>query len=112
MLYKLDGRDSEKWKVYVPPSIDEEIITAVHKGMGHSGVERVCLTIRECMYIKNLNRKARKLIATCKLCQQAKPLNTKYDIDPQAILRSEPNDLIAINIHGPMPNQLLGIGTS
>ena len=26
MLYQLDGSHSEKWKVYVPPSIDEEII--------------------------------------------------------------------------------------
>jgi len=67
MIYKLDGKDSETWKIYVPPSIDEDIITAVQKGIGHSGVERVCLTIRECMYIKHLNRKARKLIATCEL---------------------------------------------
>ena len=86
------------------------LITAVHKGMRHSGVERVCLTIRECMYIKHLNRKARKLIATCELCQKAKPLNTKYDVGPQAILRSKPNDLIAIDIQ--CQHQLLGINTS
>ena len=88
--------------------INEEIIMAVHKGMGHLGAERVCLTLRESTYIKHLNRKARKLIATCKLCQMAKPLNTKYDVDPKAILRSEPNDLIAVDIHGPMPTSTFG----
>ena len=59
------------------------------------------------MYI-HLNHKARKLIASCELCQKAKPLNTKYDVDPQAILCSEPNDLIAIDIHGPMPTSTFG----
>ena len=61
LLYKLEGIDVMKWKIYVPASIDEEIIMAVHRGMGHSGAEIVSLTIREniYIYIKHLARKAR-----------------------------------------------------
>jgi Integrase core domain. len=87
-----------KWKVY-----DEDIIMATHKGMGHAGAERVSLTLREQLYIKHLARKARRLIACCELCQKAKPINIKYDIDPQAIIRSKPNELIAVDTHGPVP---------
>ena len=38
-LYKLDGADIIKWKIYVPASIDEDVLMAVHRGMGHSGAE-------------------------------------------------------------------------
>ena len=108
LLYKLEGIDVIKWKIYVPASIEEEIIMAIHRGMGHSGVERVSLTIRENMYIKHLAKKTRKLIANCVLCQKAKPMNIIYDTDPQAILRREPNDLIAVDMHGPMPISTFG----
>ena len=64
-LYKLDGADIIKWKIYVPASIDEDVIMAVHRGMGHLGAERLSLTIRDCMYIKHLAKKARKLISSC-----------------------------------------------
>ena len=64
------------------------------------------------MYIKHLAKKARRLISCCELCQKAKPMNLKYDIDPQAILRNEPNDLIALDTHGPMPTSCLDINTS
>ena len=66
------------------------------------------LTVRENVYIKHLARKARRLIACCELCQKAKPMNVKYDIDPQAILRKEPNDLIAVDTHDPMPTSNFG----
>ena len=91
LVYKLEGIDMPKWKIFVPTSIDEEIIMAVHRSMGQSGAERVSLTLRKSVYIKHLAKKARRLIACCELCQKAKLINVKYDIDPQAILRNNPN---------------------
>ena len=35
-------------------------------------------------------------------------MNIRYDTDPQAILRREPNDLIAVDTHGPMPTSIFG----
>ena len=81
---------------------------AVHRSMGHSGAERVSLTLRENVYIKHLAKKARRLIACCDLCQNAKPINVKYDIDPQAILRTNPNEIIAMDTPGPMPTSNFG----
>jgi Integrase core domain. len=81
---------------------------AVHRGMGHSGAERVSLMIRDCMYIKSLAKKARKLISSFELYQKAKPMNIRYDIDAQTILCSEPNDLVAFDTHGPMPISSFG----
>ena len=108
LVYELDVMDLPKWKIFVPASTDEDIIMTAHRRMGHAGAERVSLTLREQVYIKHLARNARRLIACCELCQKANPINIKYDIDPQAILRSRPNELIAVDTHGPMPTSNFG----
>ena len=100
--------DMPKWKIFVPASIDEDIIMAVHRSMGHVGAERVSLTLREQVCIKHLAKKARRLIACCDQCQKAKPIIIKYDIDPQAIRRNKLNELIAVDICGPMPTSNSG----
>ena len=97
-----------KWKIFVLTSIDEEIIMAVHRSMGHSGAESVSLTLRDHVYIKHLAKKARRLIACCDLCQKGKPINVKYYLDPQTILRNKPNELIAVDTHGPKPTSNFG----
>jgi hypothetical protein len=35
-------------------------------------------------------------------------MNMRYDTNPQTILRSEPNDLIGVDTHGPMPVSAFG----
>ena len=57
---------------------------------------------------QTFSKKSRKLISSCELCQKAKPMNIRYGIDPHTILRSEPNDLVAIDTHGPMPTSSFG----
>ena len=108
VLYKLDGRDYPTWKTYVPSCMEEEIIKNFHHGLGHSGTERVILSIQEHLYVKRLANKVRKFIAKCQLCQRAKPMNVKYDTVPQTTIREEPRALVAVDTHGPIPTAKLG----
>ena len=108
ILYKLDGRAKAVWKTYIPACLEEEIILMYHQGLGHSGVERVALTLQEHLYIKRLGNKARKVISKCVLCQKAKQMNVKYDVEPQAILRDQPRALVVTDVHGPLPVAQLG----
>lgn len=108
MLYKLDGRSQPVWKLYVPACLEEELILTYHQSLGHSGVTRVILAIQEHLYIKRLGNKARKIISRCTLCQKAKQMNIKYDVEPQAILRDKPRALIVVDSHGPLPMTQFG----
>ena len=108
ILYKLHGRDQPIWKTYIPNNIADDIILSYHVGLGHTGAEKVTLTIQEHLYIKHLGHRARKLISKCVLCQKAKPLNVKYDIEPQATFREKPRELVAVDIHGEMPTAKFG----
>ena len=108
LLYKLDGSETPRWKVYIPASIESEVISKYHVGLCHLGVERTVLTIQDHLYIKKLGRRARQIISKCELCQQAKPANIRFDVQPQAILRDSPRALITVDHHGPMPTSTYG----
>ena len=109
LLYKLDGSETQRWRVYyIPASIESEVISKYHVGLCHLGVERTVLTIQNHLYIKKLDRKARQIISRCELCQRAKPTNIRFDEQPQAILRDSPRALITLDYHGPMPTSTYG----
>ena len=102
VLYKLCGKDPAVWKTYIPSRMEEEIILSFHHGLAHSGVHKTMLTIEEHLYIKQLGKKARKLVGKCELCQKAKDVHVHYDYESQNILRENPNDLICVDGHGPL----------
>ena len=108
ILYKLVGRDDKMWRAYIPISIEDDVIRMYHESLGHSGADRVCLTIEQDFYIKKLGKKVRKIVSNCELCQKAKPMNVKFDIEPGTILREKPNQLICVDTHGPMPTSKFG----
>ena len=108
ILYKLTGRDDKIWRACIPISIENDVIRMYHESLGHSGVDRVCLTIERDFFIKKLGKKTRRIISGCELCQKAKPMNIKYDIEPGTILREKPNQLICVDTHGPMPTSKFG----
>ena len=102
VLYKLCGREHIAWKTCIPSSMETDLIQSFHTGLAHSGVERTVLTMSEHLYVKQLGRKARKLIAKCELCQKAKELNIRYDVDFHSVLREKALELVCIDGHGPL----------
>ena len=107
-LYKLEGRERPLWKTYISVCIKNEIILNFHTGLANSGVERVILAIQEHLHIKRLANKERKWVSQCVICQRAKPMNVRYDVEPQAILRDKPRALVAVDSHVPLPTSNFG----
>ena len=103
LLYKKVGKERKIWKVCIPNCLVDDLILTYHHHLGHSGSDRVALALEQNFYVKRLANKCRKMISTCDLCQKAKPMNVKFDIVPQSILRNEPNALICVDAHGKMP---------
>ena len=112
ILYKLEGRGRPSWKTYIPTGLEEDLILNFHTGLGNSGIERVIFAIREHLYIKRLANKVRKLISQYTLCQRAKPINARYDVEPQSILRDKPRALVAVVAMAPYQLQVLETNTS
>ena len=108
VLYKLVGKDERRWVACVPASLEDEIITMYHVSLGHSGADRLCLTLSQDFYIKKVAKKSRQIVSSCELCQKAKPMNIKFDIELGSIIRSKPNELICVDTHGPMPTSQFG----
>ena len=108
ILYKLVGRDNKRWLACIPSSIEDDMLQTYHESLGHSDADSLCLTIGQDFYIKKVGRKARQLVSSCELCQKAKPMNIKYDIELGSILRDKPNQLICVDTHGPMPTSRFG----
>ena len=108
MLYRLCGRDERAWKAWVPKSMVESLIKSYHEELGHLGSEKLILMIEQHFYLKHLGRNVRKIISRCELCQRAKPMNRRYEIDPQSILRDRPRALITADVHGEMPTTTFG----
>ena len=103
ILYKLHGHPIRKWKMVIPKMLEDELINSFHQRLAHPGCERTSLAIESMFYVKHLRRKARKIISTCELCQKAKPLNVRFDVEPQVIIRDKKNALVASDAHGELP---------
>ena len=57
----------EVWKVVVPTQIEKELIVNYHIRYGHMGALKVIKALEESCYIKNINRKVRMYIKSCRL---------------------------------------------
>jgi hypothetical protein len=68
-LYCKDSMSHPYWRPVVPAELEVGLIKYVHKSVGHLGAEKCMAHIGHSFYVKNLGRKARKVIATCDTCQ-------------------------------------------
>jgi hypothetical protein len=80
LLYTNDSKDGPHWKVCVPRELEDKIMNYVHLSSGHAGSDKCIRIINGVFHLKNLGRKARKLLALCETCQKVKHPNWWYDI--------------------------------
>ena len=76
MFVKTKYHDND-WKLVIPKTIEKEIITDYHVRYGHMGAVKVIKALEEHMYIKDINRRARRYIKTCQICQMVKCTNER-----------------------------------
>ena len=79
ILFIKTSLKEEIWKVVVPTQIEKELIVNYHIRYGHMGALKVIKALEESCYIKNINRKVRMYIKSCKICQLVKTNNEKKE---------------------------------
>ena len=103
ILFIKTALDEETWKVIIPHQIEKEVIIDYHVRYGHMGALKVIQALEENCKIKNINRKVRTYIKSCKICQCAKINNEKTEGIMIPITSNAKLEKVFLDICGPFP---------
>ena len=93
----------ETWKVIIPTHIEKEIVSNYHIRYGHMGALKVIKALEESCHLKDINRKVRKYIKSCRICQLVKSNNEKKDGQMIPITSQAKMEKVFLDICGPFP---------
>jgi hypothetical protein len=96
ILYRKDHKCSPVWKACVPTGLVPDLVNFVHQSFGHSGVNKCLPLIADSLYIKNLGRKIRKILACCEICQRVKFPNRLKTVKTRSHCPRSPGDLLSV----------------
>ena len=63
------------WQIVIPFKIVRMLINCIHSKLGHPGVYKTAMYLREYYYWKNVNRHIKQFVSACDLFQQVKSIN-------------------------------------
>jgi transposase InsO family protein len=109
VLYCIDNRSYPFWRIYLPSSLENKVISCVHRSSGHQGTDRCMHDIALTFYVRSLGRKVRKLVSRCDVCQRVKHPNRSYEIESRSHLPKGPGELMALDLYGPLPTGRGGV---
>ncbi|KAF4514219.1 UNVERIFIED_CONTAM: hypothetical protein B566_EDAN019466, partial [Ephemera danica] len=93
----------------IPSSVAEPLIKTYHEFYGHYGTVKIAHILKENFYIPNLIRQVQAVVAACALCQKTKHPNKKFKGPTQPTIPTEPNELVALDLYGPLPKGRGGV---
>jgi hypothetical protein len=96
------GRAAE-FRVWVPSSHVEKLVRHIHTGYAHFGAQKVAMIAREKFFWKNMGKQIRSIIRSCDVCQRTKHPNRNYSGQMQNIIPSQPREVCALDLFGPLP---------
>lgn len=73
LIYKVDKKGRPK--VYIPKALEKEIIKQYHESIftGHPGIKKLTSLMKDTIYLPNLDKKVKEILATCQVCAKTKP---------------------------------------
>lgn len=97
------------WQVVIPMSLARELMACVHTKLGHPGVYKTTMYLRQYYYWKGMGKQIKNFVLTCDLCQRVKPVNLKMECQFNLVQSSGPRDLICVDFYGPLPRSVGGV---
>ena len=80
-----------------------------HLRYGHFGAKMCVNVLKESCVFKNTERRVRKLLRGCDLCQNSKVVNYRVEGELNFIKVEKPFDLVAVDLYGPLPKGRGGV---
>ena len=109
VLYSGEEKIEQRYKAMLPSFLEQNIFKFVHHTLGHTGVDKCMEEIKYMFHVRNLERKLRKFIAHCDLCQRCKHPNRAVTVEERYHLPEKPGDVCAIDIYGNLPTSRTGV---
>lgn len=99
---------SDAWVVCVPNELVNKLIWYTHFSYGHYGASKCVKQLRRDVYFNNMERRVRRVLAMCKVCQKTKPATVSRRAPLYPILPEKLKDLAAVDLYGPAPRTRQG----
>ena len=100
LCYVRAGKDKDKsWKIVLPDKLLKSTIKWFHIVTGHSGWNRLYMTISARYYNPALKTEVRRF--RCAACQKHKLSGKGYGLLPERELKEQPFDEVAVDLIGP-----------
>ncbi|XP_061727671.1 uncharacterized protein LOC133532834 [Cydia pomonella] len=106
VLYRYNpDSDSETPQLVIPISLRAEILKECHDSpvAGHPGVDRTYQKIAQLYYFTGMRRIITDYVKACIHCQRYKAINTKPPGLLQTPLMNQRNEVLAMDLFGPLP---------
>lgn len=100
-LYRCDKEGNRK--LVVPHELKCELIWFYHEYLGHCGIEKTALAIKQRFTWRGLYEDVRNELNICQDCNTNKIVNRSYEGPLHPIISNRPLELVAVDIYGPLP---------
>lgn len=97
------------WRICLPEKLLDEIILGVHETYGHVGVNKTLALLNAVFSYPLLAKAVRNIVSKCLLCLKSKYPNSYLHGSFTAIIPESPNDIVAVDIFGPLPRSAGGV---
>ncbi|CAJ1964150.1 unnamed protein product [Cylindrotheca closterium] len=99
ITYQIDPARQDDWRIYLPLSLVDDVITWYHLVLGHRGKTSMYATIAKRFYSPGLKQQIERF--NCEICQLNKAANVQYGQLPERHTDLVPWFSVAVDLIGP-----------
>ena len=99
LFKKVEGGEQD-WRLVVPDGLVDTVVWECHISYGHFGARKCVNVLKESCLFKNMERRVRKLLWGCDLCQKATVVNYRLEGELNFIKVERPFDLVTVDLFG------------
>ena len=99
-------KDDDNWRLCIPGSIENKIITHAHERIGHFGAEKTYKFLKLFVFFPSLEKKTRQVTSACILCQRCKAPNINFRAPLTPIVADKFLQIVSVDLFGPLPTSV------
>ncbi len=96
------------WRILVPEGYTNELISYFHQKYGHLGIHKTTLLVLKNFVWKGCKKEIEDAVNSCEICQMAKRNENVSYGDYIPVIATEPKEMIAVDLYGPLPSSSHG----
>lgn len=100
---------NKRWRLIIPLESTAGILKYFHDHLGHFGVNKTYSRMKRTVYWKGMRKQTKAYVRGCVTCQLAKSANYTLAGTTRSILPNAVNELLSIDLFGPLPSGVAGV---